>query len=34
VDAKNGDIVFWSEEYAAEVAKENEKKPVGAGRQN
>jgi len=34
VDAQNGEIVFWSEEYAAEVAKENEKKPVGAGRQN
>jgi ATP-dependent Clp protease ATP-binding subunit ClpB len=34
VDAQNGEIVFWSEEYAAQVAKENEKKPVGAGRQN
>jgi ATP-dependent Clp protease ATP-binding subunit ClpB len=34
VDAQNGEIVFWSEEYAAEVAKENGKKPVGAGRQN
>ena len=34
VDAQNGEIVFWSEEYAAEVAKDNGKKPVGAGRQN
>jgi ATP-dependent Clp protease ATP-binding subunit ClpB len=34
VDAQNGEVVFWSEEYAAEVAKENGKKPVGAGRQN
>jgi ATP-dependent Clp protease ATP-binding subunit ClpB len=33
VDAQNGEIVFWSEEYAAEVAKANGKKPVGA-RQN
>jgi ATP-dependent Clp protease ATP-binding subunit ClpB len=34
VDAQNGEIVFWSEQYAADVAKENEKKPVGAARQN
>jgi ATP-dependent Clp protease ATP-binding subunit ClpB len=34
VDAQNGEIVFWSEQYAAEVAKENETKPVGAARQN
>ncbi len=35
VDAQDGKIVFWSEQYAAEKAKENGKKPVGAGaRQN
>ncbi|HUG06357.1 MAG TPA: AAA family ATPase, partial [Candidatus Limnocylindria bacterium] len=34
VDAQNGEIVFWSEQYAAEVAAENEKKPVGAGKMN
>jgi ATP-dependent Clp protease ATP-binding subunit ClpB len=34
VDAQNGEIVFWSQEYAAEVAEENGKKPVGAGKLN
>jgi ATP-dependent Clp protease ATP-binding subunit ClpB len=35
VDAQDGKVVFWSEQYAAEKAKENGKKPVGAGaRQN
>ncbi|TMF54297.1 MAG: AAA family ATPase, partial [Chloroflexi bacterium] len=34
VDARNGEIVFWSEQYAAKVAEENEKKPVGAGKMN
>ncbi len=34
VDAQNGDIVFWSEQYAAEIADEHEKKPVGAGKLN
>jgi ATP-dependent Clp protease ATP-binding subunit ClpB len=32
VDAQDGKIVFWSEQYAAEKAAENGKKPVGAGR--
>jgi ATP-dependent Clp protease ATP-binding subunit ClpB len=35
VDAQDGKIVFWSEQYAAERAagaRENGKKPVGAGR--
>src|SRR5207302_748901 len=35
VDAQDGKIVFWSEQYAAEKAAErttNEKRPVGAGR--
>src|SRR5207237_1095945 len=31
VDAQDGKIVFWSEQYAAEKAAENEKRPVGAG---
>jgi len=34
VDAQNGEIVFWSEQYAAKIAEENEKKPVGAGKMN
>jgi ATP-dependent Clp protease ATP-binding subunit ClpB len=34
VDAQEGKIVFWSEQYAAERAAEAEKKPVGAGRLN
>jgi len=34
VDAQNGEIVFWSEQYAAELADEREKKPVGAGKLN
>ena len=34
VDAQNGEIVFWSEQYAAEIAEEREKKPVGAGKMN
>ena len=35
VDAQEGKIVFWSEQYAAERAKEDGKRPVGAGaRQN
>jgi ATP-dependent Clp protease ATP-binding subunit ClpB len=34
VDAQNGEIVFWSEQYAAEIAEEREKKPVGAGKLN
>ncbi|HEV8671734.1 MAG TPA: ATP-dependent chaperone ClpB [Candidatus Limnocylindria bacterium] len=34
VDAQNGEMVFWSEQYAAEVAEEHEKKPVGAGKLN
>ena len=34
VDAQNGEIVFLNEEYAAEKAEENEKKPVGAGKLN
>ena len=34
VDAQNGEIVFWSEQYAAEVADEHEKKPIGAGKLN
>jgi len=33
-DAQNGEIVFWSEQYAAEIAEEREKKPVGAGKLN
>jgi ATP-dependent Clp protease ATP-binding subunit ClpB len=32
VDAQDGKIVFWSEQYAAERAAENGKKPVGAGK--
>jgi ATP-dependent Clp protease ATP-binding subunit ClpB len=31
VDAQDGKVVFWSEQYAAEKAAENGKKPVGAG---
>jgi ATP-dependent Clp protease ATP-binding subunit ClpB len=34
VDAKDGEIVFWSEQYAAEIAEERERKPVGAGKLN
>ena len=34
VDAQDGAIVFWSEQYAAERSAEAEKKPVGAGRLN
>ncbi len=34
VDAQDGKIVFWSEQYAAERAAEAEKKPVGASRKN
>jgi hypothetical protein len=34
VDAQNGEIAFWSQEYAAEVTEENGKKPVGAGKLN
>jgi ATP-dependent Clp protease ATP-binding subunit ClpB len=34
VDAQNGEIVFLSEEYAAEVGEESGKKPVGAGKLN
>jgi len=26
--------VFWSEQYAAKIAEEREKKPVGAGKMN
>jgi len=34
VDAQEGKIVFWSEQYAAERSAKAEKKPVGAGRMN
>ncbi|HEY6958053.1 MAG TPA: AAA family ATPase, partial [Candidatus Limnocylindria bacterium] len=34
VDAQEGKIIFWSEQYAAERTAEAEKKPVGAGRLN
>ncbi|HET7701251.1 MAG TPA: ATP-dependent chaperone ClpB [Candidatus Limnocylindria bacterium] len=34
VDAQDGKVVFWSEQYAAERAAEAEKKPVGASRKN
>jgi len=34
VDAQEGKIVFWSEQYAAEKAEERERKPVGAGKLN
>jgi ATP-dependent Clp protease ATP-binding subunit ClpB len=34
VDAQEGKIVFWSEQYAAERSAGAEKKPVGAGRMN
>jgi ATP-dependent Clp protease ATP-binding subunit ClpB len=34
VDVQDGHVVFWSQQYAAEKAEENAKKPVGAGRQN
>jgi ATP-dependent Clp protease ATP-binding subunit ClpB len=34
VDAQNGEIVFWSEQYAAEKAGEHEKNAVGAGKLN
>ncbi len=34
VDAQEGKIVFWSEQYAAEKAAEHERKPVGAGKMN
>ncbi len=34
VDAQEGKIVFWSEQYAAERAEQAEKKPVGAVRMN
>ena len=34
VDAQEGKIIFWSEQYAAERAAEAEKKPVGAVRMN
>ncbi len=32
VDSQDGKIVFWSEQYAAERAAENGKRPVGAGK--
>ena len=31
VDAQDGKVVFWSEQYAVEKAKEDGKRPVGAG---
>jgi hypothetical protein len=31
VDAQDGKIVFWSEQFTAERAKDDGKKPVGAG---
>jgi ATP-dependent Clp protease ATP-binding subunit ClpB len=31
VDAQDGKVVFWSEQFAAEKAAENGKRPVGAG---
>jgi ATP-dependent Clp protease ATP-binding subunit ClpB len=31
IDAQDGKIVFWSEQFAAEKAAENGKRPVGAG---
>ena len=34
VDAQNGEVVFLNEEFAADKAEENEKKPVGAGKLN
>jgi ATP-dependent Clp protease ATP-binding subunit ClpB len=34
VDAQNGEILFWSEQYAAKIAEQREKKPVGAGKMN
>ncbi len=34
VDAQEGKIVFWSEQYAAEKAEEREKRPAGAGKMN
>ena len=34
VDAQDGKIIFWSEQYAAEVAEEHGKKPVDAARMN
>jgi len=34
VDAQNGEILFWSEQYAAEIAEQRDKKPVGAGKMN
>ena len=32
VDAQDGKIVFWSEQYAQEKAEEREREPAGAGR--
>jgi len=32
VDAQDGKIVFWSEQYAQEKAEEGEREPAGAGR--
>ncbi len=34
VDAKDGEIVFWSQQYAAEIAEEHEKKPAAAAHLN
>jgi ATP-dependent Clp protease ATP-binding subunit ClpB len=34
VDAENGKIVFWSQQYAAEKAEEHEKETAGAGKLN
>ena len=32
VDAQDGKVVFWSEQYAQEKAEEGEREPAGAGR--